>query len=636
MKKLTILLVILLLWSPMWADDVSVRISSGRETVMSNGLLSITIGNNGRISKMSMQGDDNVLASNGVYFDYTSNKNRSLNPTKVEIVRQTKDYVEVVYSNLDNSPQLEQGFIMRKGISGVYVYIVVHGTTLSESVNMREMRVCTRLAPSFINGYVDDNIQGRIPSNSEMKTAEKAENKVADATYRMADGSIYTKYDWTQYIVKDSVHGLMSENTGVWNIACSHEWVNGGPMKQELTVHATSKSPITIQMLQGEHLGASSQTFTNGEHKLYGPFLIYLNKGTHQQMISDAKAVASQQQKDWPFNWFVHELFPLNRPSVHGNINVTTGQSKESIQVVLAESGSDVYSPGKRYIYWGKTDEDGHFCIKDVRPGDYALYAYATHGDVTDELVFEDVHVGNETCHLGVIDWTPSKHGKLLWMIGENNRLSDGFALSDAPRSYLLPEKVPADLVFTIGDSNPQTDWYYAQTKKGVWAVRFRCDQAYLGQAYLTASLAAVTSQPTIQVSLNGIFLDTWQWNSNDGAIYRSATQSGRHGLKTLCFDASILRQGENLLEFNLTNGNGRGGVMWDCIKMETYTTIEDGINTVNTIDCHPVFVYRIDGTPVTTFTHRDAILLPPGIYICKQRVGNRDYIFKLAGTMSR
>ena len=60
MKKLTILLVILLLWSPMWADDVSVRISSGRETVMSNGLLSITIGNNGRISKMSMQGDDNV------------------------------------------------------------------------------------------------------------------------------------------------------------------------------------------------------------------------------------------------------------------------------------------------------------------------------------------------------------------------------------------------------------------------------------------------------------------------------------------------------------------------------------------------------------------------------------------------
>ena len=613
----------------MRADDVSVSISSGRVTVMSNGLVSATIGSNGRISKMSMAGDDNVLASNGIYFDYTSDKNRSLNPTKAEIVRQDSDYVEVVYSNLDSSPQLEQGFIMRKGVSGVYVYIVVRGTASSESVNMREMRVCTRLAPSFIYGYVDDNMQGLIPSNSDMKTAEKAENKIADATYRMADGSIYTKYDWAQYIVRDSVHGLMSDDTGVWNIACSHEWANGGPMKQELTVHATSKSPITIQMLQGEHFGASSQAFKNGERKVYGPFLIYLNKGTHQQMISDAKSMASQQQKEWPFSWFVHELFPLNRPSVYGRINVTTGQSDDAIQVVLAESGSDVYSQGKRYIYWGKTDEEGRFCITDVRPGEYTLYAYATHGDITDELVYEDAVVGNETCHLGVIDWTPSRHGDLLWMIGENNRLSDGYAFSDAPRSYLLPEMVPSDLTFTIGEDNPQIDWYYAQTQKGTWAVRFRCNQTYTGQACLTASLAAVTSQPIVQVIFNGAVLDTWKWNSNDGAIYRSATQSGLHDLKAICFDASKLQQGDNLLEFRLTNGNGRGGVMWDCIKMEAFATTGNSIHTVNIVADSPIIVYRIDGTYVNVFTNRKDMLLPPGIYIGKQRVGNRYFIFK-------
>lgn len=636
MNKTTILLLVLSLCSRIWADEVSVSVSSKQETVMSNGLLSVTIGSNGRISNMSLQGENNVLASNGIYFDYTSDKNRSLSPIKVEIVRQTSDYAEVVYSNMNSSPQLEQGFIMRKCVSGIYVYIVVRGTTSSETVNMREMRVCTRLASSFLYGFVDDNIQGRIPSNNDMKTAEKTENKIADATYRMADGSIYTKYDWAQYIVRDSVHGLMSDDTGVWNIACSHEWVNGGPMKQELTVHATSKSPITIQMLQGEHLGASSQTFKYGESKIYGPFLIYLNKGTHQQMISDAKTMANQQQKEWPFNWFSHELFPLNRTTVKGCINVTTGQSKEAIQVVLAEPHIDVYSQGKRYIYWGKTDEEGQFYLTGVRPGEYTLYAYATHGDVTDELVLEDVHVENETCHLGVIDWTPSKHGKLLWMIGENNRLSDGYALSDAPRSYLLPEKVPSDLTFTIGDSNPQTDWYYAQTKKGTWAVQFRENQTYTGEAYLTASLAAVTSQPTIQVILNGEILDTWQWNSNDGAIYRSATQSGRHDVKTICFDASKIQQGDNLLEFNLTNGNGRGGVMWDCIKMEAFTTTKNNISTVNMVDDSPVLVYRIDGTLVNVFTHRDAILLSPGIYICKQRVGNRDIIFKISCTTTR
>lgn len=585
---------------------------------------------------MSLQGGTNVVSSSGVYFDYTSDKNHALNPTKVEIVRQTEDYIEVVYSNLENSPSIQQGFIMRKGVSGVYIYVVIDGNSKSEHVSMREMRVCTRLASSFLNGYVNDQIQGRIPSNSEMKIAEQSENKIADATYRMADGSIYTKYDWAQYVEKDSVHGLMSDDTGVWNIACSHEWVNGGPMKQELTVHATSKSPISIQMLQGEHLGASSQIFKSGERKIYGPFLIYLNRGTHQQMLSDAKSMASQQQKEWPFNWFVHELFPLNRTIVQGRINVTTGQSKEGIQVVLGEPGSDVYSQGKRYIYWGKTDEEGHFCIKDVRPGDYTLYAYATHGDITDELVLDNVHVGNEVCHLDVIDWNPSKHGELLWMIGENNRLSDGYALSDAPRSYLLPEKVPSNLTFTLGESNPQTDWYYAQTKKGTWAVRFRCDHAYMGQAYLTASLAAVTSQPTVQVILNGSVLDTWQWNTNDGAIYRSATQSGRHDLVSLCFDASKLRLGENLLEFNLTNGNGRGGVMWDCIKLEACSTTENSINSVNTVDGCPIFVYRIDGTLVNAFTSQDAILLPPGIYICKQRVGNRNIVYKMSGVMPR
>ena len=400
-------------------------------------------------------------------------------------------------------------------------------------------------------------------------------------------------------------------------------------MKQELTVHATSKSPITIQMLQGEHFGASSHAFKNGECKVYGPFLIYLNKGSHQQMISDAKSMASQQQKEWPFSWFAHELFPLNRPSVYGRINVTTGQSDDAIQVVLAESGSDVYSQGKRYIYWGKTDEEGCFCITDVRPGEYTLYAYTTHGDITDELVYEDAVVGNETCHLGVIDWTPSKHGDLLWMIGENNRLSDGYAFSDAPRSFLLPEMVPSDLTFTIGEDNQQIDWYYAQTQKGTWAIRFRCNQTYTGQACLTASLAAVTSQPIVQVILNGAVLDTWKWNSNDGAIYRSATQSGRHDLKAICFDASKLQQGDNLLEFRLTNGNGRGGVMWDCIKMEAFATIENSIHIVNTVADSPIIVYRIDGTYVNVFTNRKDMLLPPGIYIGKQRVGNRYFIFK-------
>ncbi len=565
---------------------------------MSNGLISITIGNNGRISQMTPTNGSNVIGSNGVYFDYTSDKNRALNPSKVDIVQQTADYAEVVYSNMDNHPHLQQGFIIRRGVCGVYVYMVVSGTNASSAVKMREMRVCTRLASSFINGYVDDHMQGRIPSNSEMKTAEREENKVADATYRMADGSIYTKYDWGQYIVKDSLHGLMSDDTGVWNIACSHEWVNGGPMKQELTVHATSKSPITIQMLQGEHLGASSHSFKEGEHKIYGPFLIYVNRGNHEEMIANAKAMAHQQQAEWPFQWFQHELYPTERATVTGRINVKTNQGREGIQVILAEPGSDPYSQGKRYMFWTKTDNNGYFSIPAVRPDDYTLYAYATQGDITDQLVVDHVQVEAGICDLGTIEWAPKQYEHLLWMIGENNRLSDGYALSNASRSYLLPETVPSNLTFVIGESSQSTDWYYAQTKKGTWTVKFNCTKSYTGNAHLTASLAAVTSNPTVKICLNGHSLTTWSWNTNDGAIYRSATQSGRHYVKALVFDASLLSQGENTLTFNLTNGTGRNGVMWDCIKLETgdMTTSDIGQNSIASPKVIAIEYYNLQG----------------------------------------
>lgn len=591
---------------PLHAQKPTATVNANRETTMSNGLVSITIGSNGRVSAFTPQGGSNVIGSSGIYFDYTADKNYALSPTKAEVVRKDDDMVEVVYSNLANNPQLRQGFILRRGVSGVYVYVAVGGTKESAKVSMREIRVCTRLASSFLNGYVDDTMQGRIPSNSEMKTAEQSENVVADATYRLADGSIYTKYDWTQYVVRDSLHGLMSDNTGVWNIPCSHEWVNGGPMKQELTVHATSKSPITIQMLQGEHMGASAQTFGEGEKKLYGPFLIYVNRGTPTQMIADAKAMAHRQQEEWPFAWFQHELWPEQRTTVEGAINVVNGQRSDSIQVVLAEPGGDVYTQGKRYIYWALTDSTGHFSIPSVRPDDYTLYAYATCGDVTDELSVNNIHVEGDTLSLGIIEWAPRRYQNLLWMIGSNNRLSDGYALSDAPRAYLLPEQVPANITYIVGDSNPSTDWYYAQTKKGTWTIRFSCSDSYSGTARLTASLAAVTSKPTVKVSLNGTALVTWNWSTNDAAIYRSANQSGHHDLKTLGFSASMLRKGSNTLTLELTNGTGRNGVMWDCIKLETGPLITNTIEPIPTAEPYTVGTRR--------FTPQGTLLSSPAL----------------------
>lgn len=593
---------------------------SGNAVTMSNGIITISIGTNGRISSLAYNGNSNLLASSGIYFDYTTAAgNQSLSPSKVEIVKQTADYAEVLYSNTSADPQFQQGFIMRKGVSGLYTYIIANGTAGSSSIAIKEARVCTRLGSSFLNGYVDESMRGKIPSNSVMATAEKSENTVQDATYKLTDGTIYTKYNWAQYIVNDSVHGLTNNLMGVWNIPCSYEWLNGGPMRQELTVHATSKSPITIQMLQGEHFGASAQSYEEGERKLYGPFFIYVNKGNKENMIADAKEQASLQRSQWPFEWFENALYPLDRSTVSGRINVTTGQRCDSIQVVLAEPGKDIYEQGKKYIFWTLTDKDGNFSLRNVRKGDYSLYAYATAGDVTDELEKSSITVDAAETNLGTIDWTPARYERKLWQIGQNNRKADGFHYSDTLRSYGLWTLPPANLTYTVGESNEADDWYFAQTQNGTWTVSFNLDEAPTGTAHFTTSIAGTTNSPTVTVNVNGSKKAQWKFG-NDAGIYRSCVLGGKHWLKTCSFPASSLKKGLNTLDLVMSGISKNGGVMWDCIKLETGDPVVSSITTTEQEqEGQPVTIYTIGGVKVGTFSSLHDISNLKGIYIYRQ-----------------
>lgn len=568
---------------------------------MSNGIITLNIGKDGRANKMyhEANGTENILGSSGIYFDYTADKNRALSPGKAEVVKLTDDYAEILYTNTSADLRFSQGYILKKGVSGVYTYVIVNGTDKSSGVKVKEARVCTRLASSFLDGYVDDRMQGRIPSNAEMKIAEKEENKIQDATYRMEDGSIYTKYNWAQFIVNDSVHGLMNGKVGVWNIPCSYEWLNGGPMRQELTVHATSKSPITIQMLQGEHLGGAAQTYEDGESQIFGPFFIYVNSGAStEEMIADAKAEASRQMSQWPFKWFDNTLYPLDRSVVTGHIDVTAGGGNADLQVVLGKPGVELIRQGKEYMYWSKTDANGNFSIPNVRKGEYSLYVYATTGTITDELEYTGVTVADALTDLGDITWTPTTYKTLLWNIGENNRRADGFMISDDLRAYGLWEKVPANLTFNVETGNPETDWYYAQCHNGTWSVKFDLDEVPEGDMHLTASVAGATNKPTVAIKVNGSNAATWSFSSNDAAIYRSATQAGRHWLKTCAFPASMLKKGENTIDLVMSGISKNGGVMYDCLKLESDGG--SGVEGVTTpADRVEIGRYDLHGRPV-------------------------------------
>ncbi len=562
------------------ADDALTMTVSGMSVTMSNQIgtrkLVAKINSAGRVSSLTLGGTE-LLGSNGIYFDYTTAQgNKGLSPTKINVVKQTADYCEVLYSAESGNTIWQQGFIMRRGVQKLYTYVIATGTETSAQEPIKEARICTRTAETLLYGYVDYRMNGKIPSNSEMATAEKEENTIQDATYRLTDGSIYTKYNWANYVERDTLHGLNNGRYhGIYNIPVSYEWLNGGPERQELTVHATSKSPITIQMLQGEHFGGQAMVLNPGEQKLYGPIVICPTYSTDPVAYARNQAVADAAE--WPFQWFENDLYPRERGTVRGRLSVTTGQRADSVRVILAqESGKDPMTMMHGYQFWAMTDADGNFEVQHVRPGQYNLFAYAKAGDVTDMLEQDGITVTAGDNDLGTVTWTPKKYTQLLWMIGQNDRRSSEFHFSDALRQYGLWEQVPQNLTYTIGESSERTDWYYAQTRNnGTWTVRFNLDERPAGRAYLTASVAGCSGTgSTITVSVNGTQRAQWKPGVNDACVYRSATSSGRHYLFTTDFLNTGLRVGENTVTLKLTGAGSKDGIMYDCIKLEAGSAV--------------------------------------------------------------
>ncbi len=202
----------------------------------------------------------------------------------------------------------------------------------------------------------------------------------------------------------------MSNNYyGLYNIPVSYEWINGGCERQELTVHATSKSPITIQMLQGEHFGGQAMVLNEGEKKLYGPFLIFTTYS--KDPVKSARNQWAKEVEAWPYQWFENDFYPRERGTVRGHLNVTTGQRNDSVRIILAqEKGKDPLTMMHGYQFWTLTDANGDFELKHVRPGDYNLFAYAKAGEVTDMLEQDDITVSAGDNDLGTISWTPKKY----------------------------------------------------------------------------------------------------------------------------------------------------------------------------------------------------------------------------------
>lgn len=568
-----IVLIFLMAFSLTWvkADDVVTLTMDAdhRGATLSNGLITLHTTPDGNVNSVKCDGQQMILAGKkgDVYLSYVadSTKGGRLNADTMIVARQSDDLVEVIYRQISFRDHLlwEVGYIVRQGICGYYTY----ATVKNDGPNgLHEARIVHRLNPRIFNyAWVSDDNQGVQPSTESLKNPLQ---KIQDATFLLSDSTIYTKYDYCNYVKDDALHGMMGDNFGAWLITPSFEWVNGGVNKQELTVHGDNRSPLILQMFQSQHFGSGTTYFKEGQQKMYGPALVYFNKGTREGMIADAKQLRDKERSAYPYQWMKHEAFSLKRGMVTGSVNLDKTYGTTRFQVVLAQPGGDFTQQGNDYQYWAETDEKGNFTIAHVRPGNYTLYAYALNGEATGQLAKDGIIVKAGLNKLGTITWDLPKYGTTLWRIGDADHRSAGFRLSDHRRQYGMFKEVPDSITYIIEESTPSNDWYYAQTKNGKWNIVFNLDETYKNPLRLTIATAGAANGSRARVFVNGRRIGEVK-TVNDSGIYRSAQQSGQPGLFTFDIKPELFKKGKNTITLNVYNIKHVGGIMYDCIKLE-------------------------------------------------------------------
>lgn len=559
------------------------------ELVLDNGLLKITFSHDYRseISATSVIKNGQELAHNlhgtvprdtdgqrSFYNDYNASTGY-MHTRVVKIIKNTPDLVHFALVDT-GTPYLEDHYVMLKGESGIHPYVIIKGPFNGE------MRTMYRFDMSILD-WTWTNERVSQQRSYEFLQAISQTGNMGDETWRLPDGSVYSKYDYCLYYSESPMWGHFGHGFGAFFMPVSTEAYAGGPLRQELAVH---QDALILNYIGGGHFSGGGTAGGISGEKIHGPWYLYFNTGdTPDAIIADAKKTAEAEQAKWPYSWMDEPLYPVKRTSVTGQLKISHDRSAASAYVILGqpananssgqrsgggdENGGEaedhasvLYTQAGDYIFYVKADADGKFTLPHVRPGTYTLYAWQTQGPITQSFAKDGIVVSGDQLDLGVIDWDPPYHPNLLWQIGKADRMAGEFKFGDQPRNSQWMQQVPADLTFTIGQSKEATDWYFAQ-KTGTWTVNFNLDKSYSGNGYLTIAIAGGGGNVT--ASINGTSVGSLSYH-DDGSVRRSTNRSGRYARNEYTFPASLLQQGANTLTLRATSG----GLMYDTIVLES------------------------------------------------------------------
>ncbi|KAL6959560.1 rhamnogalacturonan endolyase [Sarracenia purpurea var. burkii] len=366
-------------------------------------------------------------------------------------------------------------------------------------------------------------------------------------------GEVDDKYQYSCDNKDNRVHGWICSDppVGFWMIMPSDEFRTGGPVKQDLTSHV---GPTTLSMFFSTHYAGDSLAIKlqDGEpwKKVFGPVLVYLN--------------SASPDEDAPTLW------------------------------------EDAKEQG--YQFWSQADSEGYFSIEGVQPGNYSLYAWVPNiiGDYKYDA-YLNITAGRHV-RLGVIVYEPPRQGPTLWEIGIPDRTAAEFYIPDPNPTLLnqlyvnLPDKFrqyglwdryadvypEEDLVYTVGISNYQTDWFFAHVNRNVgnktyvpttWKIVFDLDDVTETGTYTLQLAIASAHEAELQVRINEQDETpphfTTGFIGKDNAIARH----GIHGLYwayTVEISGSRFITGTNTIYLTQSRGSSPfKGIMYDYIRLE-------------------------------------------------------------------
>ena len=594
MSLRTILIITLILFAGSAATAGVTLADLGSQVRLDNGFVSATwIKATAEMTSLKHGGDE-LLGNGGKGYIQQNFDGRYSNPSGAKYALETDDpgFKDISFTWIVGGMEMELHYAMGQNDSGIYSYVIAdYESDRAANTEMQQFNLALRSDPRmFTRAYVEDDRVYDMPAPEEVAAGTPLSPKEA---IELADGTIHYKYLYSNYIKDLDVHGWTGNGKGLWIISASNEYVNGGPTHQELTVHQTTTTPVTLKHFSAAHYGAGTTTFDSDDspwRKLYGPYMIYLNANAEDDdaMWTDARSRAAREIAAWPYGWMDHPLYPLaaERGTVTGTLNITDGSNPAGALVILAQptdgtADTNWQRQGKGYIFWTEATSGGRFVVRNVRPGTYTLYSNVS--GVLDEYELNGVTVTPGTTNaLGKLNWTPRKHGQLIWQIGIPDRTAAEYLHGDDFRHFGMwfeyPKDFPEGVTYTIGKSDEAADWNFNQwcVENGrggydlsPWTIRFDMDEIVGDQAVLTIAIAAAR-QARLRVLVNGVEVLGDDALVNDSAGPRAGIQ-GFYRERIVKFDSSILSTtSANAIVLEQRRAGLFPSIMYDCVRLET------------------------------------------------------------------